>query len=415
MSNVREMESYIPIRICELIDSLCADNDLPTEQRASFRHVCRLLGLLFHYDYNQRLEQLKASYFPFDPDADTRSMQRIGADAKLAKMNAFFSDMGSVLEEAGYRHLSSDALMPTLHQASAWGLRMDVDFSAFERLAIFVRGSTTQKRPLRQLRKGLRTEEKEVAIYQRVIMLLKLRPHPRVGKHIDTNCLYLQLFKNIPHLDINMVLPGARVRMSYFDRSRIGLPILSGLGLTLWQVMQDITGAVVHFIREFILFQPAAIWAAASGAFGYGFKSYYGYHQTRQRYVLSLMQLLYFQNLDTNAGVLYRLIDEAEEQDAREAILTYYYLWRLGGADGWNISELRTHAEQDLVRRANLRIDFEIETCLVRLEKSGLVTRVNDRFHALPLDRAVEQLQAAWSSVFKAVERHSEIRANRAS
>src|SRR5205085_7564287 len=140
------------------------------------------------------------------------------------RMYALFRDFGQVLEEAGYKHLSAEDMAPACEGASAWGLRMDVDFRAFERLAIFVRGDTVQKRPLRVWRKGYRMEEREVPIYQRVVMMLKLRPHRRLAAHIDTDCVYLQLFKNIPRLDINMLLPGARVRMRYLDRGRVGLP-----------------------------------------------------------------------------------------------------------------------------------------------------------------------------------------------
>src|SRR5262249_31535740 len=201
--------------------------------------------------------------------------------------------------------------------------------------------------------------------------------------------------KNIPQLDLEMLLPGARVRMSYFDRSRVGLPLLSGLALTLWRVMQDVIGAIWQFVHDFLFFKPAALWALATGAFGYGFKSYYGYYQTKQRYILSLLQLLYFQNLDTNAGVLYRLLDEAEEQDCREAVLAYYYLLRYAGTEGWTRGELEKYVEQDLERRANLQIDFKNADSLAQIEKLQIVQRVGDRYPAPPPAHAVQPPGAA--------------------
>ena len=59
------------------------------------------------------------------------------------------------------------------------------------------------------------------------------------------------------------------------------------------------------------------------GTIGYGVRSYFGYLNTKQKYQLSLTESLYYQNLDNNAGVLFRLLDEAEEQEGREAILAY--------------------------------------------------------------------------------------------
>ena len=62
-------------------------------------------------------------------------------------------------------------------------------------------------------------------------------------------------------------LPDGSVRKTYFDRSRVGLPLLSGLALALWQIAQDIVGALWQFVSDFLLFKPAAIWALATGAY----------------------------------------------------------------------------------------------------------------------------------------------------
>lgn len=402
MSANHARENFIPLRKDELVNVLCGDPGVPAAEREPFRACCRLIDAIYHHEYGERLAKLQAEYAPFDPDADTRSLHESSRADRDQRMYALFREFGTVLEEAGYKHLSAEDLAPACDGASAWGLRMDVDFRVFERLAIFVRGNTVQNRPLRVWRKGYRVEEREVPIYQRIVMLLKLRPHKRLGPQVDTERVYLQLFKNIPQLDVNMLLPGARVRMNYFDRGRVGLPLLSGLALTIWQVMQDIVGSVLHFINEFILFKPWAIWAAASGAFGYGFKSYYGYYQTRQRYVVTLMQVLYFQNLDTNAGVMQRLLNEAHEQDCREAVLAYFCLWRHGGESGWTQHDLDRFVEQDLQRRLNLQIDFDIG-CLGKLVRLGIVEPAGDRFRARPLHQALAVLEEKWRGYFSSV------------
>lgn len=399
----RIRENFIPLRKDELVDALCGDGALSVAEREPFRACCRLIDAIYRHEYGEGLARLQAEYASFDPDADTRSLHAPTREEKDQRLYALFREFGKVLEEAGYKHLSAEDLAPACEGASAWGLRMDVDFRVFERLMIFVRGDTVQKRSLRVWRKGYRVEEREVPIYRRIIMLLKLRPHRRLGPQVDPEKVYFQLFKDIPQLDVNMLLPGARVRMRFLDRGRVGLPLLSGLALTLWQIMQDIAGSVLHFINEFILFKPWAIWAAASGAFGYGFKSYYGYHQTRKQYLLTVMQVLYFQNLDTNAGVLQRVLNEAHEQDFREAVLAYFCLWRHGGDHGWTYPELDAFVELDLERRANLQIDFDAR-CLAKLVRLGTVEAVGDRFRARPLDQALAALEEKWRSYFGAAQ-----------
>src|SRR5439155_4720858 len=136
MSAGKALENYIPLPTDELIEWLCADGSMPPEARESFRAFCRLISGVFHYKYHERLEQLKVAYQLFDPDIDTRSLRQAAADEKQRHMNALFTEVAAVLEGAGYKHLSAEDLEMTLHSASAWGLRTDVDFRAFERLAI---------------------------------------------------------------------------------------------------------------------------------------------------------------------------------------------------------------------------------------------------------------------------------------
>jgi hypothetical protein len=384
--------NFIPIAKDELA-AILTDEGLSVEDRDGFLSFCRLAWRLIHAEYHDRLESLQSAYAPFDPDAETKSLFKPTADETLRKQNTLFNDVARLLEEAGYRHLSGGELSEALKHASPWGLEVNVDFHQFERLAILVRGDAVQKRPLRRLRKAMLQAEIDVPIYQRVVMLLKFRNSTR---RVSCDSVYLQLFKDLPCLDVNVLLPGARARLSWWDRLQIIVPIVTGLALTGWQIAQDVTGRVSHFLNDFILFKPTAVWAVASATIGYGIKSYYNYYQTKQRYNLALAQLLFYQNLDTNGGVLFRIVDEAEEQDAREAILAYFFLWRRAGEAGWTAQELEECVEQDLEKRVGLSVEFDVNDVLRRLERRHLVEKTGERFRAVPLVRALEALEQAW-------------------
>jgi hypothetical protein len=112
--------------------------------------------------------------------------------------------------------------------------------------------------------------------------------------------------------------------------------------------------------------------------------------------MLQLTQSLYYQNLDNNAGVLYRILDEAEEQETREALLAYFYLWRYAGAAGWTAGELDDFIELDLERALGTAVDFEIEDALGKLLRAGVVVRDGDRYAALPVEAALEKLDDTW-------------------
>ncbi len=280
---------------------------------------------------------------------------------------------------------------------------MNVDFSAFEHVALFARGDVVQKRTRRRWRNLYRAEVAEVAVYQRLVLILKLRPHRRIDERVDKNCVYLKLFKDIPKLDIKMLLPGARVHLSFFDRSKIGFPLLSGLAAAAWSILKDIGET---FERVFTVSGglTTTVWTLALGGIGYGYRSFYGYMQTKQRYRLNLTQSLYFQNLDNNAGVLFRLLNEAEEQESRQTILAYFFLWRNAGPDGWSRDEAEKFATQFLDRATHLQVAFAVRDALNKLESLRLVTKHADRYRAVPLSSAIEILTEDWENYFRAIE-----------
>ena len=82
------------------------------------------------------------------------------------------------------------------------------------------------------------------------------------------------------------------------------------------------------------LYGILAFLGLVGGTLGYGLKSFLGYLRAKDKYQLHLTRSLYYQNLDNNGGVLFRLLDEVEEQDFREAALAYFLLWRKAGTSG---------------------------------------------------------------------------------
>jgi len=384
---------FIPLARSELIDLLCADATLSDEGREQLRSLAEAIALACHLEYHHRLVELKRAYAPFDPDTDTVTVLSIPAGERQHRLNDLYSDFAWLLEHAHFRHLGREDIEPVLDSASAWGIRMDVDFSAFEYIAIFTRGDAFQTRKLRAWHGLGEGNEVEVPIYRRLVLIMKLRQHKRLGPGVNTDHVYLKVFKDIPKLDVLMLLPGARVRLSPFDRGKIGFPLVSGVALSAWNILTDLA----HKVEEVFL-APNVMWGLALGGIGYGYRSYFGYRQLRQRYHLTLTQSLYFQNLDSNAGVLTRLLDEAEEQECRLVVLAYYCLWRYSGEGGWTTEELDATMELYLDRYADLPVNCGCGEALALLRKLRLVEEAGGRCRALPLPRAMEQLQVAWNS-----------------
>jgi hypothetical protein len=386
-------EQLIPLSKEELLRAVLGAELFRGEAWAAFQRWCQLVEAIVHHWYHRRLLQLKTLYAPFDPDSITIS----AADTKAVESDQviprLFDEFSELLGRANYRRLDRHDLELAARAASEWGVRLRVDFRAFERLEVFVCGDVLSQRKRRTWRTGYRTEDVLVPVYQRLVVMARLRQHRWLDRRVDPDAVYIKMFKNIPKEDVDMLLPCCRFRMTVLDRGKILLPTVSGLVL-----------AAVKIIKGAVVLAFAGIYGIlilVGGMIGYGIKSFLGYQRTKDRYHLSLTRSLYYQNLDNNAGVLFRVLNEAEEQEFREAVLAYALLFGQAGSTGWTAEELDGAAEQFLQKVLGFPVDFEVSDALAKLQQLGCVERNGEsRWCAVRPERACERLSRAWDECF---------------
>jgi hypothetical protein len=262
-------------------------------------------------------------------------------------------------------------------------------------LDVYARGDVVGRRKRRRWRNLLREEEVDVPIYQRLVVVFALSPQSRLDSAIDRSAIYLKLFKNIPKIDVDMLLPGSQVRMTMMDRGKIVVPTLSGVGLTIAKIIKGALWALTGTIWGLLAFL-----GLVGATIGYGTRAFFGYLQTKDKYQLSLTRNLYYQNLDNNAGVFYRLLDEAEDQEVRETLLAYFLLWKEAPATGWLAAELDSAAEAFLRRAISVDIDFESADAVSKLLRLGLAQQMGERLQAVPPAQALSRLDSAWDGYF---------------
>ncbi len=396
-------EQYIPIRCAELVDVLCNTRDpatqkpLSPEDQVQVRRFARILMALYHHQYHQRLNELKSAYAPFDPDAETKPMRTFPDAERAQRQDALFQEFIHLLERANYTRMTRQDIEQAMQGASLWGLELDVDWNVFERFEMFYRGDQPVKRSFWSYFKFWKTEEVKVASFRRLVLILKQKKHWRLGTDADVENIYLKLFKDMPKVDLEMVIPGSRVKLSKLDKGMIFYPLASGLGIVFYKILVEVFGS-----PDFLGLSSAVAlsWGLIVFLGGYGYRSYNSYSIKKQAYTLQLTQSLYYQNLDNNAGVLYRLLDEAEEQENREALLAYFYLWRYAPAHGWNAQELDQYIEMELEKILNREIDFEVDDALAKLEKLGILVQEEGRYRVVPIEEATAKLDAMWDRIF---------------
>jgi hypothetical protein len=396
MAEYADREHYIPLRKSDLVALLCRDKHLPAEQREPVRQFCTLASSVFHFEYQQWLEELKDDYAPFNPDSETKPLAPVPPGELPTRLEKVFAAFTRLMERANFKRLNPDEVRQVVHaHAAARGMQTDVDFDVFERLEVFVRGEGFGPAPPRPWWKVWEEPAGPVPLYHRVVLIVKLRPHRRLPKNVRTDVVFLKVFKDIPKESLGMFQPGARVLLTRIDKALIVYPLAFGVGLMLFNVANSVLQRGVHALVTLVS------WSVAGAVAGYGYKSYYSYQSKKQVYTLRLTQSLYYQMLDSNTGVLMHLLDEAEEQECRETYLAYYCLWKYAPPEGWTDGQLDDYVELYLEGQANLKVDFEIGDALEKLERLRLVVKSGDRYRAVALEKALEMLDYKWDNYFK--------------
>jgi hypothetical protein len=390
-------ENFIPVRRQELTSLLAGQPDLSPRERAAFEQLARLLSATYHHQFHLRLEDLKNAYAAFDPDADTEPARAITPPQRDAQAAELFEKFVWLLERANFVRLTKDDIHAALGATSDWGLRLNVNLDVFDRLEVFARGDVVGHRPRRRWRNFYRLEVADVPIYQRLVVIFRLHSYETIDGHVNDETIQIKNFKNIPKMDLEMLLPGTRVKMSLVDQSKIFFPTVSGVAITGVKLFQGALELAVSGVYGMLTFL-----GLLAGTFGYAVKSFFGYLRTQQKYQLSLTRSLYYQNLDNNAGVLFRLLDEAEEQECRESLLAYFFLWRRAGAAGWPAERLDGEIEGFLREATGVSVDFEVGDAVDKLRRMGMVeTTAEGNLRAVPIEQGLVVLDQAWDSVFR--------------
>ncbi len=143
-----------------------------------------------------------------------------------------------------------------------------------------------------------------VEIWQRLVIIFRLQAHCKSGRYIDTDDVFMKIFKDIPearlgnaasrHQSANDAVRPGQNRAADFVRHRRG-------------GVEGAAGALLAAAAG--VYGILAVLGLIGGTLGYGVRSFYGYLRTKEKYQLNLTESLYYQNLDNNAGVLFRLLD----------------------------------------------------------------------------------------------------------
>jgi len=349
-------ETFIPVHPNEFQVALERSEQTDQDALEFVRSIKADLAYEIHQRIHHRFKGLIEGYTFVDPDresADAALSANLASEVSIAQLVETTEDL---LVMANYHRLTPSEIYQALRTATAWGVSLKIRFTDYKRLRVYARGDALGHRVARRWYKLFRKSEFSVPIYRQLVVVFE-RPSPK-GQ------LHLRMFKNIPHADVDMLIPGS-IKVSWLDQGKIGIPTLWGFSMTVTRLVRSVW--ILALLGAVEIFR--AVWmyiAVAIATVLYSVKVFFSYRHARNRQLLNVAQSLYFQTLSNNKGVLLRLQDEAEQQSLSQAMLLVYVLrnWENQGAQlrPLDSMELLDQACEELLEQLGFgKIDFDIQ------------------------------------------------------
>lgn len=142
--------------------------------------------------------------------------------------------------------------------------------------------------------------------YRRLIVALRLKGETK---------LVLKGFKDIPTDALEMLLPDCRIKLNHLDK-----------GIITASISIAITGVVAKTLTTLVElnFQWSFVTALILSLIA--IRIWTVYKNRKNSYLVKLSQMLYYKNLANNRSLLTLLVDRAEDESFKEAMLIYTFL-----------------------------------------------------------------------------------------
>ncbi len=366
-----------------------------------------------HQHYRMRLLDLLEDYLPFSPDSDTASLIEHDEAGTAKARREFIEGVETLLTQANYVRLGPDDLRRILAEQSPHGLSLQVDLGEFDDLLLYYRGVDVAIEHERDpWRLYLKTNRFEIPTFQRLFLMLKLKPsdarvaeimaerqldRPKAERMVRSrrrqlpigvaaSHIYVKVFKRIPQVDLEMLFPNTKIAFKPLDKLKLFVTCGGGTAAGVMGTATKILAATNPFTLAFGLLGFSAV----------VFRQVTKFFNTRNRYMMVLAQNLYFCSLANNRGALTLIADAAEEEDVKEDMLLYAFLAKEHGR-AVKLDAVKEDIGAFLSKQCGVEVSFDADDALRRLVADGLVKKdAKGNATALGAKEAQEHLDRRW-------------------
>ena len=394
---------FIPFTREQITKMLLDKGKLDNDQFDKFEQFCLLLNSIYHFEFHRDLEELKSTYRNFNPDVEITANEEENFNFEKIE-DKFNNALIRTLTEGNFEKVSNENLHAAMEEEGIFPVSCVIDFDAFEYYEIYYQGTRTSKEEIKTWI-PFKSKEIEFKLYDRIVFFYKVKnqeffeSNPKKIKPGIPGKIYIKFFRNIPESDLEMMFPNPKPEMKFIHKMQIFLPLLAGFGVLIQKTIigPKFYNTGTNPLEEGLSYGLIALLIVLGG---YVLRTFLGYKNVVQSFLGEIAQSLYFKDKGNNQGVFSMLIDSAEEQECKEALMAYYFL--LTTKKKMNQDQLDDNIEEWLDQDYDTKIDFEIDDALSKLEKLGLMSRDKDGLlTVVSIDKALEKLDYIWDNYFE--------------
>lgn len=406
---------------------------MPADQQRQFQSFAEILTAYVHFKAQKNLELMKQSYAHFNPNEESL-LPGLTREETKQQANILADTFQRVLLDANYQELNQGDIEKALSQSSLVPVNTQVDLDAYERILLFYRGSDVKDVTIKRF-----FFKKQISFdnYDHVAVLLEIKSKQYFDKkekykdiaNFEAGKVYLYLYKNIPHYDLELLFPNVKISMSLRDKLMLIIPalgaaipmlikILPALGLLVGAIALVVFGWNLDGKFDVDVSDPKAVYPLLLASFsacvalgGFAVRQYIKYKSKRLEFLKKVTDVLFFKSLDVCQGVLHSVIDAAEEEQSKEMLLIYFIL--LQEKQPLSQEQVRDKVNQWAKEHLGTKTNVQIEKSLEHLtnlqaaadstnEIACIVKCLDDgRFQACDLSIAKRIVDYIWDNIFQ--------------
>jgi len=393
---------FIPFTREQITEMLLNNGELNADEVSKFEQFCLLIKSIYHFEFHTKLERLKSSYRIFSPDVNLTPNEL--ENPNTSKIEADLTNMlRQTLIDGNFEKVSKENLNAAMEKEGIFPISCQIDFDCFDYYEIYYQGSSTAKEEIKTWN-PFKKKEVEFNLYDRIVFFFKVKNEEffhsdkKNTKPGITGKIYIKFFRNIPESDLEMIFPNPKPEMKFIHKMQIFLPLLAGLGVLIQKtIIGPYFDAGSNPLQEGLSYGLIAFLIVLGG---YVLRTFLGYKNVVQSFLGEIAKSLYFKDKGNNQGVFNMLIDSAEEEECKEAMMAYYFL--LNSNKKMSEETLDNAIEEWMEIKHKIKIDFEVDDAIKKLEEKELLSRdKNGILTVVSLDEALNRLDYIWDNYFE--------------